>query len=287
MEQYHYVYRINFVEIPGVYFGSRTCKCLPENDTKYLGSPKTHKILWKLFTPIKTILVTSFKTKEDAVTYENDLIQKQWDKNKPLSFNATIGNKKFHMLGRKPVLYWKGKIGPNKGRERSFEWKKNISEAHKGMHPSLETREKMSKSHKGSPPTNALTLVGISPTGEVITFTNVAKFVRENREWCFIAPNIHACAKGKRDTHRKWRFFYESDYKKMNGKLPPLKNKIIRWFIGIKPNGETVVFQNAAQFCRDNPNYKLISSEITSCAKGRRKTHKGWKFSYVDESDIA
>ena len=98
---YHYVYQITFEEVPHIYFGSRTCKCLPEEDVKYMGSPKRFKSYWKLYTPIKLILVTGFHTKEEAVIYENSLIQKQWDENIDLSLNATIGYEKFHMQGKK------------------------------------------------------------------------------------------------------------------------------------------------------------------------------------------
>jgi len=53
------------------------------------------------------------------------------------------------MQGKNHPYY--GKPGPNKGREFSEEWKKNISESHKGIgHPmSEETKQKISKAHIG------------------------------------------------------------------------------------------------------------------------------------------
>lgn len=49
----HYVYKITFQNQPYVYYGSRSCNCLPEEDSDYLGSPITNKKYWVDFEPKK------------------------------------------------------------------------------------------------------------------------------------------------------------------------------------------------------------------------------------------
>jgi hypothetical protein len=97
---YSYVYKVEFPETGHVYFGSRSCECRPEEDTEYLGSPKTHKAHWEAFKPVKVIL-REFDNWEEANTYEAVLIEWAWSVNKSLSLNANIGGARFSTLGVK------------------------------------------------------------------------------------------------------------------------------------------------------------------------------------------
>jgi hypothetical protein len=93
----HYVYKITFQNQPYVYYGSRSCECLPEEDTEYLGSPKTYKNYWIDFEPQKYIIST-FDSREDANSFEDFCISIQWYKtenSKSLSLNAHIRNTTF------------------------------------------------------------------------------------------------------------------------------------------------------------------------------------------------
>jgi hypothetical protein len=154
----HYVYQITFLEVPHIYFGARSCKRLPEEDVKYMGSPKTYKHYWKENTPIKTILVTGFSTRGEANLYEKELISQQWAQNISLSLNASIGGEKFHM---------------------------------EGVPQTPESRKKRSNTKKGVPnPKVARSFVGISPNGEIIKFTNAQNFCIENPEWNFFSTTI-------------------------------------------------------------------------------------------------
>lgn len=94
---YHYTYSISFTDTPHIYFGVRSSKCLPENDTDYMGSPKTFKHYWKKYNPIKTVL-DSYETREESELAENKLILSQWNSNKALSLNASLGYHSFHTL---------------------------------------------------------------------------------------------------------------------------------------------------------------------------------------------
>lgn len=256
MTNYHYVYRIDFLEVPHIYFGSRTSKCLPELDTKYMGSPKTYKHYWEENTPVKTILITGFETREEAFVYEAELIRDQRRRNWDLSLNEHIPGEKFSSLGK----------------SQSEESNRKRSKTQKGM-----TRDHLVKS-----------FVGISPNGEHIPFTNATKFCRDNPEWKFSSHSkITECAKGLCPHYKGWRFFYKEDYDKINEYIEPAIPRNVRTFIGIDPNGNRHIFTNAKKFCEDNPEFGLRPQNISTCAKGKNSHHNNWKFSYADESESA
>jgi NUMOD3 motif len=217
--KYHYCYKVEFVEVPHIYFGARTCECLPEEDVKYMGSPVTYKRFWKENTPIKTILVTGFGTRSEANLYEKGLIYQQWEENKSLSLNASVSGETFNRVGSENSIEHRKKISrAKKGTKRPYtspEARKNISEALKNKPKSDESRRKMSEARKKMhpKPTNAATFVGISPTGECVIFTNALQFIRDNPEWKFSRSPITKCAQGLRKRHRGWKFFYADEYK--------------------------------------------------------------------------
>jgi hypothetical protein len=59
-KEYHYVY-YSYEEYGRGYFGSRTCRCLPEEDVKYFGSFKD-----KSFKPTQKIILKTYATREEA-----------------------------------------------------------------------------------------------------------------------------------------------------------------------------------------------------------------------------
>jgi hypothetical protein len=94
---YHYTYKISF-ETGHVYFGVRSCECLPEEDT-YMGSPVTFKNYWEEYEPRKVILRT-FDTRDEANDHEDVLIEWAWSVNRALSLNGHIRNSKFNNYGK-------------------------------------------------------------------------------------------------------------------------------------------------------------------------------------------
>jgi hypothetical protein len=94
---FHYVYKISF-QTGHAYFGVRSCECLPEEDTKYLGSPQTYKHYWDNFIPCKTI-IRQFETREEANSFETELISWVWSVDANLSLNAATGHTNFCTLG--------------------------------------------------------------------------------------------------------------------------------------------------------------------------------------------
>lgn len=283
MKEYHYVYSITYTDVSNIYYGSRTSKCLPEKDTKYWGSPVTFKEFMDAHkaTRIKTILVTGFETREEANEYENDLIQAQWDADKLLSLNASIGGKKFCSFGIK-----RKKPSWHKGKTLSLERRQHLSEINKGKKASIETRQKISAAHKGRPGLNPKSYVGISPTGEHVIFTNARKFCRDNPDLGLRQGAICSCATGKKPHYKGWQFLYYEDYKALGGVVQPVQMKpYTKTYKGIAPWGEEFIFTNAAKFCRDHPEFGLEKNNLGNCAKGIRKTHNKWKFSFYQEGD--
>jgi hypothetical protein len=53
-----------------------------------------------------------------------------------------------------------------------------------------------------------------------------------------------------------------------------------RLFKAISPEGEEYISKNQSDFARK---HKLSDKQINACLKNRFKTHKGWKFQYVQE----
>lgn len=101
----HYVYKITDTNTNHYYFGSRTCKCNPEDDN-YMGSmltwDTTHSNLKK------EILKSDFETRDEAVEYEAIMISLNIDDD--LNENYHIPPDKFHTYGLPVVKDSKGNV---------------------------------------------------------------------------------------------------------------------------------------------------------------------------------
>lgn len=71
-KEYHYVY-YSYEEYGRGYIGSRTCRCLPEEDIKYFGSFKD-----KSFKPTQKIILKTYDTREKA--YADEIILQEYFK---------------------------------------------------------------------------------------------------------------------------------------------------------------------------------------------------------------
>jgi group I intron endonuclease len=126
----------------------------------------------------------------------------------PNGYNLTTGglNKVLSEETRKKISQ------SNKGKIVSDETRKKSSESHKGYKVKKETKEKISIALKGRIPSEKAKLKSIevlsktytliSPNGEKITFTNMAKFCKENN-----LSNSKLClvVQGKRNHHKGWK----------------------------------------------------------------------------------
>lgn len=153
---YHYVYIVTDKNTGEFYIGSRSCKCLPEDDVKYKGS----QYQWKLSAEQKKsldkkIIETNFIDRRSAIEFEAFLIKNSF--NDPLNRNGTIPDGKYHTNGKAIVKDSEGKIycvevadprylsgelvSANKGKKFTDEHKAKISWS--GKKHTEETKEKM------------------------------------------------------------------------------------------------------------------------------------------------
>ena len=123
LTEYHYVY-YSYEKWGRGYFGSRTCKCLPEEDIKYFGSFKD-----KTFRPTqKIILKDDYATRKEA--YADEIILQEYYK---VVENPHFANRSYQTTTSFSVY----------GLRQSEEHKRKISQARKGKSHSEETKRKM------------------------------------------------------------------------------------------------------------------------------------------------
>jgi hypothetical protein len=110
-KEYYYTY-YSYEEWGRGYFGSRGCKCLPEEDVKYFGSSKD-----KTFRPIqKIILKDDYTTREEA--YTDEIILQRYYKvveNPHFANKAYQTSTKFSYIPSKEESIKNGKKGGSKG----------------------------------------------------------------------------------------------------------------------------------------------------------------------------
>jgi hypothetical protein len=136
LKEYHYVY-YSYEEYGRGYFGSRTCKCLPEEDIKYFGSFKD-----KSFKPTqKIILKDDYTTREEA--YVDEIVLQEYYE---VVENPHFANRAYQTS---TGFSRKGATPHNRGSKMSEEQRKKLSYSCKGRTLSKETKEKISKSSKG------------------------------------------------------------------------------------------------------------------------------------------
>jgi hypothetical protein len=134
--EYHYVY-YSYEEYDRGYFGSRTCKCLPEEDIKYFGSFKD-----KTFKPTQKIIIKDdYATREEA--YADEIILQQYYK---VVENPHFANRAYQTS---TGFSRKGTTPHNKGKKMSEEQRVKMSAACTGRKLDEETKNKLSKKLKG------------------------------------------------------------------------------------------------------------------------------------------
>jgi hypothetical protein len=112
-KEYHYTY-YSYEEWGRGYFGSRTCKCLPEEDIKYFGSFKD-----KTFKPTeKIILKSDYATRTEAIA--DEIILQEYYKvveNPHFANRAYQTTTKFYYITPTEKAIENGKLGGQKSKE--------------------------------------------------------------------------------------------------------------------------------------------------------------------------
>lgn len=134
MSKHFYVY-YSYEEFGRGYIGSRGCKCLPEEDSKYYGS--FHD---KTFKPTQKIILGVYESRKDA--YEAEILLHEFydvARNPHFANRCKALSSGFTVEG----------VPINKGIKKSEEFRKLISESNKRRIVSDETRKKLSNNQKG------------------------------------------------------------------------------------------------------------------------------------------
>jgi hypothetical protein len=205
-KEYYYTY-YSYEEWGRGYFGSRGCKCLPEEDVKYFGSFKD-----KTFKPTqKIILKSDYATREEA--YADEIILQEHYK---VVENPHFANRAYQTTTRFSTL----------GLFPSDETRKKLSRSHKGrtawnkgMCVSDEVKEKIRQKNKGRKQTEehkfkrtlklAREFTLVDPYGRIVTGKNVSKFCRDNN---LSIPHIFSVISGKRNHHKGWTIYKNDDF---------------------------------------------------------------------------
>ena len=205
LKEYHYVY-YSYEEYGRGYFGSRTCKCLPEEDIKYFGSFKD-----KTFVPTKKIILKEdYDTREEA--YADEIILQEYYKvvkNPHIANRSYQTSTKFSVFGstfteshkKKISEGQKGKKRPKEvgekisailkekyskepspilGKSKSESHKRKLSESHKGKSLSENTKKNISKYYEDKihPRSNSWRVT--FENGKVIELSGLNKWAKEN-----------------------------------------------------------------------------------------------------------
>ena len=225
-KEYHYVY-YSYEEWGRGYFGSRTCKCLPEEDIKYFGSFKD-----KNFKPTqKIILKNDYSTRAEA--YIDEIILQQYYKvveNPHFTNRAYQTSTGFSTKGTKHskerILKLKKRFSginnPMYGKTHSESARQKISENLKNNNPMKNSKvvEKWKISNSGKnhrlygisrsqEERNKQSISSckyfyevISPNGNIFYIRNMKKFCIENK---LDDGAMGKIANGKAKHHKKWK----------------------------------------------------------------------------------
>ena len=129
----------------------RSCSCLPENDSDYMGSSKSlDEAMNETPEAFTKIIIETFPTREIANSSEQWLHETYDVARNPLFYNRCIAPMGFCRAERTHSDSTKKKMSESaKGKPRSAETRKKISEAKMGKTFSEETLKKMSDSQRG------------------------------------------------------------------------------------------------------------------------------------------
>lgn len=221
IKEYHYVY-YSYEEWGMGYFGSRSCKCLPEEDIKYFGSFKD-----KNFKPTqKIILKSNYATRADA--YVDEIILQEYYEvveNPHFANRAYQTSTGFSTYGTIISDQTRKKLSQKrKGKKVTENTKQKISQIHKGKIVSEESKIKMSNSHKGKVLSDEhrqkiknsclknmeknkkiyckYIFTFISPSGKIVETYDVMSFCKENN---LTFSKVYETSKGKQYHHKGWK----------------------------------------------------------------------------------
>lgn len=235
MKNNHYVYLTVGLD-HRFYIGVRSCECLPEEDTSYVGSFSDNT-----FIPISKHIQRVFKSRKSALAYEIEL-HNEFD----VACNPQFANKakqtstgfcvagRAVWLGKNHTEETKWKIGrANSGRKHSKATRQRMSESHLGRVVSQKTRKKLrniklgnqdwlGKSHseetKQKIREKLIARIALNKHPALGKSKHVKTWIRKDgvieydltpqelaEKYELNANNLRKVASGNRKSHQKWR----------------------------------------------------------------------------------
>ena len=214
---YHYTYLITNKINNKTYYGVRSCKCLTEDDIKYMGSGTAMKSAIKKYgiENFTKEVDEVFESREEANLYEAKIVNINWVKDRN-NYNLALG-------GGIYSSQLKSKDSPYYNIPRTNEVKVKISNSRKGIKVSQEVKNKISQSLMGRFKGHKNPFYGkthsdevkeklaeyssknwliINPDGDSFEIYNLEKFCRENN---LHARHMGAVAQGKEKTYKGWK----------------------------------------------------------------------------------
>jgi len=206
---YYYLYLIKFND-GRYYIGSRKCKCKPEEDVQYMGSPVTFKELWRdPNLSKKKYIIKEVNSIEDLRRIEPKLIKEAWKKDgKDLCLNRHAAPY-FHpeVCSRSGKKTYELGLGIHAlSREDQVKNGKKTYELGLGIH-SLTSEEKSKAGKIGGnicAQKYAREFVLLSPEGKVFQGRNLRKFCREHE---LDHANIRRLLRGVQLSSKGWTRF--------------------------------------------------------------------------------
>lgn len=116
----------------------------------------------------------------------------------------------------------------------------------------------------------------MSPDGYIYERYNTCQIAEE---FGLKSRSIRLVLEGKVITHLGWQFSFKKEFLTKN-EIRVLRGRNSRDFLAISPEGEEVIFKNTALFAELN---NLKRAGIKDCLTKRQKTHKGWRFEYLND----
>ena len=127
-------------------------------------------------------------------------------------------------------------------------------------------------------------IVAISTKSEEVLFVeNISQISNSG----FNINCVYICCQRERRTHKGYKWYYKEDYDKMSDNDIKLEIDTIlnkgKSVVGVslENSDKKLFYDTMAHAAKDGFNNSLISG----CCKGKRKTHKGYKWYYKDDYD--
>ncbi len=267
---YHYTYKITNLINNKIYYGVRSCKCLPEKDIKYLGSGIAIKNAYKKYgiENFNKKVDEVFESRDEANLYEAEIVDEEWIERKD-TYNLKIGG--LNGCGYKHTEEVKIKIGQASlgnsyalGYNHTEDAKMKIRQASLGKSYGLgykhteDAKMKISTAMKGEKnpmygkkhTQRVRDIISKKNTGFKMTEEQLSKMPQANK-------GENSCIYGKKHS------------KESIEKMANIKCK--RNYIITTPTGDEIITNNLKQFCREN---NLDDGHMYKVLRGKRKHHK-------------